>query len=159
MSRGNSKFSGCNVIDGLTTDDDISNMFSKISSLLNSDLDQSARNSFLADLTDFISNSDLLTSVISSTAVLNALGQLKKGKSDSSSLFSDAFIFANNILSNPFSQLFTTVVRHGYVPKLLRDCILQLIPKPGKDLTCSDNYKPIAVAPTLRVVLEWCILL
>ena len=37
-SRGNSKFSGCNVIDGLTTD--ISNMFSsKISSLLNSDLD------------------------------------------------------------------------------------------------------------------------
>ena len=46
---------GCNVIDGLTTDEDISNMFSsKISLLLNSDLDQSARNSFLADLTDSI---------------------------------------------------------------------------------------------------------
>ena len=156
----NSKFSGCNVIDGLTTDDDISSMFSsKISSLLNSDLDQSARNSFLADLTDSISNSDLLTSEISSTVVLNALDQLKKGKSDGSSPFSDAFMFAKDILTNPLSQLFTSIVRHGYVPKLLRDCILQLIPKPGKDPTCSDNYGPIALAPTLSKVLEWCILL
>ena len=58
-SRGNSKFSGCNVTDGLTTDD-ISNMFSfKICSLLNSDLDQSARNSFIADLTDSSLKSDL----------------------------------------------------------------------------------------------------
>ena len=134
-------------------------MFSKISSLLNSELDQSARNSFLADLTDSISNSDLQTSEISSTVVLNALDKLKKGKSDGSSLFSDAFIFAKDILSNPLSQLFTAVVRHGYVPKLLRDCILQLIPKPGKDPTCSDNYRPIALAPILSKVLEWCILL
>ena len=74
-----------NVIDGITTDEDISKMVSaKISSLLNSDpdLDQSARNSFLANLTDSSSNSDLLTSEISATVVLNALGQLKKGKSD-----------------------------------------------------------------------------
>ena len=92
---------------------------SKISSLLNSELDLSARNSFLADLTDSISNSDLQTSEISSTVVLNALDKLKKGKSDGSSLFSDAFIFAKDILSNPLSQLFTAVVRHGYVPKLL----------------------------------------
>lgn len=96
----NSKFSGCNVIDGLITDDDISNIFSsKISSLLNSDLDQSARNSFLADLTDHVSKSDLLTSEISSTVVLNALNQLKKGKSDGLSLCSDGFIFAKDILS------------------------------------------------------------
>ena len=48
---------------------------------------------------------------------------------------------------------------YGCFPKLLRDCILQLIPKPGKDPTCSDNYRPIALAPTLSKVLEWCILL
>ena len=82
--------------------------------LLNSDLDQSGRNSFLADLADSISNSDLLTSEISSTVVLNALDQLMKGKSDGSSLLSDAFIFAKDILS--LSQLLTAVVRHGYVP-------------------------------------------
>jgi len=89
---------------------------------------------------------------------LNALEQLKKGKSDGSSLLCDVFIYAKDILINPLSQLFTAVVRHGYVPKLLRDCILQLIPKPGKDPTCSDNYRPIALAPTLSKVLEWCIL-
>ena len=40
--RGNSK-SSCNVIDGLTTDDSISNMFSKICSILDSDSDHFAR--------------------------------------------------------------------------------------------------------------------
>ena len=85
--------------------------------------------------------------------------QLKKGKSDGLGLLSDVFMYAKNILSNPLSQPFTAVVRHCYVPKLLRDCILQLIPKPGKDPTCSDNYRPIALAPTLSKVLKWCILL
>ena len=91
--------------------------------------------------------------------MINALDQLKKGKSDGSSLISDAFILAKDILSKPLSDLFTTIIRHGYVPNVLRDCILQLIPKPGKDPTCSDNYRPIALAPTLSKVLEWCILL
>ena len=45
----------------------------KISSLLNSELDQSARSTFFADLTDSISNSNLQTSEISSTVVLNNL--------------------------------------------------------------------------------------
>ena len=89
------KFSGCNVIDGITSDEDISEMFSsKVSSLLNSDPDQSATNCFFANLTDSISSSDLLSSDISSTVVLNALEQLKKGKSDDSSLLSDVFIYA-----------------------------------------------------------------
>ena len=49
-------------------------------------------------------------------------------------------------------------MRHGYVPNSLRDCILQPIPKPGKDLSNSDNYRPIALAPTLSKVFELCIL-
>ena len=91
--------------------------------------------------------------------MINALDQLKKGKSDGSTLISDAFILAKAILCNPLSDLVTAIIRHGYVPNVLRDCILQLIPKPGKDPTCSDNYRPIALAPTLSKVLEWCILL
>ena len=60
QQRGNSKSSGCNIIDDLTTDDGISNMFSsKICSILNSDSDQLARESFLENLTDSISNYDL----------------------------------------------------------------------------------------------------
>ena len=49
-------------------------------------------------------------------------------------------------------------MRHGYVPNSLRDCILQPIPKPGKDPSNSDNYRPIALAPTLSNVFELCIL-
>ena len=42
---------------------------------------------------------------------------------------------------------------------LVRDCILQPIPKPGKDPSNSDNnYRPIALAPTLSKVLELCLL-
>ena len=132
---------------------------SKLCSILNSDSDHLARESFIENLTDSISNDVLLSSEISSTTVINALDQLKKGKSDGSSLISDAFILAKDILSKPLSDLFTTIIRHGYVPNVLRDCILQLIPKPGKDPTCLDNYRPIALAPTLSKVLEWCILL
>ena len=50
------------------------------------------------------------------------------------------------------------MLRHGYVPNSLRDCILQPIPKPGKDPSNSDNYRPIALAPTLSKVFELCIL-
>ena len=80
---GNSKFSGCNVIDGLMM---ISPTCFPLRSLCYS-TDQPARNCFLAGLTDSILKSDLLSSEISSTVVLNALDQLKKGKSDGLSLF------------------------------------------------------------------------
>ena len=47
------------------------------------------------------------------------------------------------------------ILRHGIVPESLRDCILVPIPKPGKDPSSSDNYRPIALAPTLSKVFEW----
>ena len=45
------------------------------------------------------------------------------------------------------------------MPKILRNCTLVPIPKSGKDPSKSDNYRPIALAPNLSKVLEWCILL
>ena len=101
---------------------------SKISSLLNSDSDHGARNSFLEDLTSSMTVSDLSFTVISPDIVLDAISQLKNGKTDGSSLFSDAFILAKDIHGVPLSQLFPAVVRHGYFPNLLRDYILQVIP-------------------------------
>ena len=41
----------------------------------------------------------------------------------------------------------------------LKDCILVPIPKSFKDPSVSDNYRAIALAPTLSKALEWCILL
>lgn len=57
------------------------------------------------------------------------------------------------------ASLFTAILRHGYMPKLLRDCILVPIPKGSKDPTLSENYRAIALAHTLSKALEWCILL
>ena len=119
------------------------------------DQDQSTRNAFLSSLSDSISDVDLQVAEVSPSVVKDALDQLK---SDGSSIRSDVFTFAKDILSYPLSQLFTAIIRHGYVPKILRDCTLQIIPKPGKDPAISDNYRPIALCPTLSKVLEWCIL-
>ena len=41
----------------------------------------------------------------------------------------------------------------------LRDCVLVPIPKPHKDPSLSDSYRPIALAPNLSKVLESCILM
>ncbi len=46
-------------------------------------------------------------------------------------------------------SLFTAIVRHGFIPKRLRDRILVPIPIAQKDPSISDNYHPIALAPTL----------
>ena len=45
------------------------------------------------------------------------------------------------------------------MPKLLRNCTLIPVPKPGKYPSLSDNYRPIDLAPNLSKVLEWSILL
>ena len=42
------------------------------------------------------------------------------------------------------------------MPQLLRDCII--VPKPNKNATCFENYRPIALAPHLSKVLGKCIL-
>ena len=53
------------------------------------------------------------------------------------------------------------MLQHGHVSKSLYDCTLQPIPKPGKDVSLSDDYRSIAlpVAPTLSKVFKWCILI
>ena len=88
-----------------------------------------------------------------------ALARIKPGKSDGSNLLSNHYICTSSTLTPYLSKLFTVMLRHGHVPKCLRDCVLQPIPKPGKDPSDSDNYRAIALAPTLSKVFEWCLLL
>ena len=113
----------------------------------------------LSDLNASLNQADLISCSISITTVIEALSHLKLAKSDGTALVSNHFICASSILSAFLSKLFTAMLRHGYVPKSLRDCILQPIPKPGKDFSVSDNYRSIALAPTLSKVFEWCILI
>ena len=51
------------------------------------------------------------------------------------------------------------MIRHGYVPSAIRNCVLQPLLKSGKDPCESDSYRPIALAPNLSKVFEWCILI
>ena len=88
-----------------------------------------------------------------------ALSLLKHGKGDGSNLSSDHFLLCSDVIMPSLSQLFTCMIKHGYVPSAIRNCILQPLLKPGKDPCKSDSYRPIALAPTLRKVLQWCILI
>ena len=91
--------------------------------------------------------------------VSEALDKLRTNKQDGSQLSSNHLLLAAPVLDEFLSKFFTVIIRHGYMPKLLRNCTLIPIPKPGKDPSLSDNYRPIALAPNLSKVLEWCILL
>ena len=148
------------VIDGLSNQDEIADMFSeRMQDLLNSTSNVGLRSKVLSDLNASLNQADLTSCSISITTVIEALSHLKLGKSDGTALISNHFICASSVLSAFLSKLFTAMLRHGYVPKSLRDCILQPIPKPGKDSSVSDNYRSIALAPTLSKVFEWCILI
>ena len=66
---------------------------------------------------------------------------------------SNHFIYA---LCDLLSQLFTAMLRHGIIPDSIRDCIL--VPIPKRDPSSLNSYHPIALAPSLSKVFEWCLL-
>ena len=147
------------VVDGCSNVTDISNIFSsKLKSLLNSDPDSQSRSCLFQHISDSIDSSSLSSVCVSHKTVCDAISQLKLGKCDGSSLSSNHFVHAKEVLCVHLSKLFTAMIHHGIVPASLRDCILVPIPKPGKDPSNSDNYCPIALAPTLSKVFEWCLL-
>ena len=84
---------------------------------------------------------------------------LKPGKSDGSLLSWNHFINASSALVSVLSPLFTALVQHAFLPGDLKNCVFKPIPIPFKDPASSDSYRPIALAPILSKVLEWCILL
>ena len=61
---------------------------------------------------------------------------------------------ASSALANPLAMFCTSLLRHGYISQCLRDCVLVPLPKRNKDITCSQNYRPIALASTLSKILE-----
>ena len=146
-------------VDGVSGAQSISQLFSaKLHGILNSH-DCFERDSLLQGLASSFSSDDLALSSISVECVVEAFSHLKSGKGDGTPLVSDHWIHALPVLSGSLASLFTAILRHGYMLKLLRDCTLVPIPKGSKDPTLSENYRPIALAPTLSKALEWCILL
>ena len=107
-----------------------------------------------------MTTNDLFSESISSSCVCSAVKLFKPHKHDSTILMSDHLILAEPEIADFVTTLCTCILRHGYMPLDLRDCILVLIPKGYKDTTSSDNnYHPVILAPTLSKALEWSILL
>ena len=129
------------VIDNQSTDDDISNLFStQMKGVLNSANNSINRSKLLTTVSDSLCASGLTSVSVTPSIVLEASFHLKRGKSDGTPLCSNHFICISEVLCEPLSKLFTAILRHGHIPSCLRDCILQPIPKPGKDPSVSDNY-------------------
>lgn len=146
-------------IDGFFNDKVISQNFAtKIRTILNSEKSIDGHND-LANLVESLSVDDLKSTFVSPGVVSEAFSRIKPGKSDGSDLFSNHYTCAAPVLTSFLSNMFTIMLRHGYIPKCLRDCVLQPIPKPGKDPSDSENYRAIALAPILSKVFEWCLLL
>ena len=95
----------------------------------------------------------------SSDTVFEAIQHLKRNKKDDSNLVSNHFIIAAPVIAEPLANLFSVLLRHGFLPAQLVNCVLVPIPKPGKPPSSSDSYRPIALASTLSKILEWCILM
>ena len=95
------------------------------------------RSKVLSDLNASLNQADLTSCSISITTVIEALSHLKLGKSDGTALISNHFICASSVLSAFLSKLFTAMLRHGYVPKSLRDCSYSATyPKAWERLFC-----------------------
>ena len=105
-----------------------------------------------------LTSSQLQEAFVSNDDVVDAIECIAACKSDASSLSSEHLKLAAPVISDFVSAHFTAILRHGSMPKCFRDCILVPIPKSGKDASCSDKYRPIALASTLSKVLEHIIL-
>ena len=146
------------VVDGLCDSKSIANRFAtKFSGVLNthSSVDHDNFHSFAQSSV----NSCHLSEVsFSDVDVLEAISQLKPKKSDSDGICSEHLRYASSSVAKSLANFFTSVVRHGYMPHCLRDCVLTPIPKSGKDISSSQNYRAIALASSLSKVLEHLIL-
>ena len=123
-----------------------------IVALLNKHL--SSSNSILDSIQCSLTDSHLRSILITPEQVLEALSQLKPDKTDPSGVSSKHLLYGSSVLAVPLSALFTSILRHGFMPDCLRDSILIPVPKSNKDSTKSLNYRPISLSSTLSKVLE-----
>ena len=66
--------------------------------------------------------------------VTEAICRLKSKKSGAGCVSSEHLKFSHTVIALPLSQLFTSIVHHGYMPSLLRDSILVPVLRATKTL-------------------------
>ena len=131
------------IVDGLSDSKGIADLFaSKFADVLNTH-SSVAHDTFRSLVSSSVKSSHLSEISFSDKDVLEAISQLKPRKSDCDGICSEHVKYASSAF---LAILFTSVVRHGYMPQCLRDCVLTPIPKSNKDISQSQNYRGIALA-------------
>ena len=147
------------VIDGVLGSKNIADLFaSNLKNTLNTH-SPSPHISLQSSIQSSITSSDISSAAFSAKNVVEALSHLKAGKSDGDGVFAEHLLFASSALISPLADFFSSLVRHGFIPWCLRDCVLIPVPKKNKDVSCSSNYRPIALASSLSKLLEHLILI
>ena len=153
LNRSHSSYTP--VVDGVSGDENIANLFAtKSEGLLNTHTSSSHSSTPQSSLTGLC----ISEVSFSDDDVLQALFKLRQNKSDGSGVFTEHLKYASSVISEPLSAFFTSVVRHGYMPLCIRDSVLTPIPKGNNNTSCSQNYRAIALASILSKTLEHLIL-
>ena len=152
-SSRSSKSHAVPIVDGVSRGDEIANVFAlTLKGILNTHSSIS-RDSLLSSIQSSLTGSHLSSVDFSKDDVLVAL---KNKKSDSSGISTEHLKHSSSAIAESLALLFTSILRHGYMPKCFRDCVLVPIQKGSNDATLSQNYRPIniALASSLSKVLE-----
>ena len=93
---------------------------------------------------------------ISPNDIENVLKQQKIGKSAGADhIHAEHLIHASDRLTVLLSILYTSIMKHGYVPSKMLDTTLTPIVKTKTgDVTDKNNYRPIAVATSMSKIME-----
>ena len=141
-------------VDGVTGAQHIANLFSsRFESLLNKH-PPSSPSDLLSSVQAYLSSSVYEDISFTEDEVYDAIGQLRSKMSDTTGIFTEHLKLSRSVIALPLSLFFTTIVRHGHMPQLIRDSTLVPIPKNNKVASVSANYRPIALSSMLSKVLE-----
>lgn len=155
-----SKQSPASYVDGVHGDVNIANLWVSRFKDLFSSSDPHAHDQLADMIAELkITSSDLDVVKVSPDIVYNSIKKLKKGKSDGGNLMSDHLISAPCSFIDILAPVFTSLIRHGYMPPCFSDALIQPIPKGNnKDYSLSANYRGIALSSCFSKVIELCIL-
>jgi hypothetical protein len=116
------------IVDGVAGGCNIANVFaSKLEGILNTH-SSSSHVSLQSSIQSSVTASHICDVKFSEEDVLDALSHLNRGKSDGDGIFSEYLIYASSAVMAPLAIFFSSVVRHGYMPQCLRDCVLVPVP-------------------------------
>ena len=100
------------------------------------------------------------TVVITAPDVRECLKSIKMGKAAGlDGLAAEHFVYSHNIICAHLSLLFTSLLRHGYLPAaLMQSAIVPILKNRQGDTSDINNYRPIAIVTAISKMFELCLM-